>query len=158
MAANWLSLGSFICGGCLDEKQFPSGSAVKTEAPYGGGLRADVGVFGFDGKLLGVVEVIDRHPPTPRALAEQGSLDFAYYRPLDFPSPPKRRSIDREIAKGRFRYADVGALPHVNRYPCEVVASDKTLPKSREAVRWSTLQSLITYRAGVRSSRLSEFT
>lgn len=102
-----MSLGSFICGGCQDEKQFPNGSAVITETPYGGGLRADIGVFGFDGKLSAVVEVIDQHPPTPRALAEQGSLDFAYYRLLNLPSPPKRRSIDQEIAKGRFRYSDV---------------------------------------------------
>ena len=64
---------------------------MKTEAPYGGGLRADVGVVGFDGKLSGVVEVIDQHPPTPRALSEQGSLDFAYYRLLNLPSPPKRQ-------------------------------------------------------------------
>ena len=52
--------------------------------------------------------MIDRHPPTPRALAEQGNLGFAYYRLLNLPSPPKRRSIDHEIAKGRFRYSNAG--------------------------------------------------
>ena len=55
-----------------------------------------------------MVEVIDQHAPTPRALAEQGNLDFAYYRLLNLPSPPKRRSIDHEITKGRFHYSDVG--------------------------------------------------
>ena len=117
-----MSLGAFICGGCRDEKQFPSGSAVITEAPYGGGLRADVGVFGFDGKLSGVVEVIDQHPPTVRALSEQGSLDSAYYRLLNLPSPPKRRSIDHEIAKGRFRYSDVGR--NENGHPVWLCSAD----------------------------------
>ena len=108
IAESWLSLGSFICDGCRDEKQFPRGSAVIKEARYGGGLRADIAAVGNDGQVMGVVEVIDQHPPTPRALAEQGSLDFAYYRLLNLPSPPKRRSIDHDITKGRFRYSDVG--------------------------------------------------
>ena len=77
-----------------------------TEAAYGGGLRADIAAVGIDGQVMGVVEVIDQHGPSDRALEEQSKLDFAYYRLLNVPKPPKRRNIADEFALGRFRYPD----------------------------------------------------
>ena len=85
----------------------PGDAEVATEVSYGGGLRADIAAAGIDGQIMGVMEVIDQHRPTPRALAEQGKLVFAYYVLLNQPSPPKRRSIGDEIEKGRFRSPDI---------------------------------------------------
>ena len=62
------------------------------EAQYGGGSRADIGVT-ISGRVIGAVEVIDQHEPSPRAIEEQEKLAFAYYRLLNVPKPPKRRSI-----------------------------------------------------------------
>ena len=106
ISANWLTLPSFVCGGCSVVKQFPRGLTVLTEVRYSGGLRADIGVVNIDGRVIGIVEVIDTHRPSPSAFAEQSKLDFAYYRLINFPVPPKRRSINDEIVKGRFRYPD----------------------------------------------------
>ena len=106
IAGDWLNLRSFVCAGCGDEKRFPCEAAVVTETAYGGGLRADIAAVGIDGQVMGVVEVIDQHRPSPRALTEQSKLDFAYYRLLNVPQPPKRRNVADEIALGRFRYPD----------------------------------------------------
>ena len=106
IAADWLNLRSFVCAGCGDEKRFPSEATVVTETAYGGGLRADIAAVGIDGQVMGVVEVIDQHRPSPRALTEQSKLDFAYYRLLNVPQPPKRRNVADEIALGRFHYPD----------------------------------------------------
>ena len=88
IAVNWLNLRSFVCAGCGDEKRFPSEATIVTETAYGGGLRADIAAVGIDGQIIGVVEVIDQHRPSPRALTEQSKLDFAYYRLLNVPQPP----------------------------------------------------------------------
>ena len=106
IAADWLNLCPFFCAGCGDEKRFPSEATVVTETAYGGGLRADIAAVGIDGQVIGVVEVIDQHRPSPRALTEQSKLDFAYYRLLNIPQPPKRRNVADGIALGRFRYPD----------------------------------------------------
>ena len=106
IAANWSNLRAFVCAGCGDEKRFPSEANIVTEAAYGGGLRADIAAVGIDGQVMGIVEVIDRHGPSDRALEEQRKLDFAYYRLLNVPKPPKRRNVADEIALGRFRYPD----------------------------------------------------
>ena len=74
IAADWLNLRSFVCAGCGDEKRFPSEATVVTETAYGGGLRADIVAVGIDGQVMGVVEVIDQHRPSPRALTERCSF------------------------------------------------------------------------------------
>ena len=108
IAADWLHLCPFVCAGCGDEKWFPREATVVTEATYGGGLRADIAAVTIDRQVIGVVEVIDQHGPSPRALDEQGKLDFAYYRLLNVPKAPKRRNVADDIALGRFRYSDNG--------------------------------------------------
>ena len=106
IAGDWLNFCPFFCAGCGEEKRFPREANIVTEATYGGGLRADIAAVGIDGQVMGVVEVIDQHRPSPRALTEQSKLDFAYYRLLNVPQPPKRRNVADEIALGRFRYPD----------------------------------------------------
>ena len=108
IAADWLNLCPFCCAGCGDEKQFPREANIVTEATYGGGLRADIAAVSIDGQAMGVVEVIDQHGPSDRALEEQRKLDFAYYRLLNVPKPPKRRNVADEISRGRFRYSNNG--------------------------------------------------
>ena len=112
IAANWLVSSSFVCDGCNAVKQFPRDLTVLTEVRYSGGLRADIGAVDIDGRVIGVVEVIDKHRPSPSAFAEQSRLDFAYYRLINLPVPSKRRSINVEIAKGRFRYTDAMRRVH----------------------------------------------
>ena len=97
IAADWLNLRPFCCAGCGDEKQFPREANIVTEATYGGGLRADIAAVGIDAKVMGVVEVIDQHGPSPRALDEQSKLDFAYYRLINVPRAPNRRNVADEI-------------------------------------------------------------
>ena len=106
IAAHWLDLHSFVCAGCGDEKRFPNEATIMAEAGYGGGLRADIAAVDIDGQVIGVVEVIDQHGPSSRALEEQSKLAFAYYRLINLPMPPKRRNIADEIQQGRFRYPD----------------------------------------------------
>ena len=108
IAANWLNLPSFVCAGCMEVKGLPRDAAVVAEASYGGGLRADIALLGIDGKVMGVVEVIDHHGPSPRALEEQSKLAFAYYRLLNVRKPPKRHNVADEISRGRFRYSNNG--------------------------------------------------
>ena len=108
IAAEWLSICPFFCAGCGEEKRFPREANAVTEATYGGGLRADIAAVGIDGQVIGVVEVIDQHRPSDRALEEQGKLDFAYYRLLNAPKPPKRHNVADNISRGRFRYSDDG--------------------------------------------------
>ena len=112
IAVDWLVSLPFVCDGCGAVKQFPSDLTVLTEVQYSGGLRADIGAVGIDGRVIGVVEVIDKHRPSPSAFAEQSRLDFAYYRLINLPVPPKRRNINDEIAKGRFRYPDAKQRKH----------------------------------------------
>ena len=104
IAADWLVSPSFVCDVCDAESDFPRNLNVATEVQYAGRLRADIGAIGSDGQVVGVVEVIDSHGPTPHALSEQGKLQFAYYRILDPPTGPKRRRIVDEISEGRFSY------------------------------------------------------
>ena len=104
IAADWLIHPPFVCDVCEAECEFPRNLTIITEAQYAGRLRADVGAAGSDGQMIGVVEVIDTHGPTPHAFAEQSKLEFAYYRVLNPPTRPKRRSIDDEIRKGHFFY------------------------------------------------------
>ncbi|MDE0268025.1 MAG: hypothetical protein OXI96_03185 [Acidimicrobiaceae bacterium] len=112
IAADWSSNPSFICDGCELEYKFPRNLTITTESRYAAGSRADVVATGTDGRVVGVVEVVDTHRPTPRALAEQNKLDFAFYRLLSLPSPPKKRSIDDEISKGQFCYPDARQRKH----------------------------------------------
>lgn len=104
IAADWSILPPFTCDVCEAECEFPRNLTAITEAQYAGRLRADVGATGSDGQVVGVVEVIDTHGPTPHAFAEQSKLEFAYYRILNPPTGPKRRNINSEISKGRFSY------------------------------------------------------
>ena len=104
IAVDWLTHPPFVCDVCEAECEFPRNLTAITEAQYAGRLRADVGATGSDGRVIGVVEVIDTHGPTTHAFAEQSKLEFAYYRILNPPTRPKRRSIDNEISKGRFSY------------------------------------------------------
>lgn len=101
---DWLSSSSFVCDGCMVTCRFPQNLSIAAEVRYADGLRADIGAKDTTGRLVGVVEVIDTSRPTPRAFAAQSRLDFAYYRLLNLPRPPKRRSVDDEINSGRFRY------------------------------------------------------
>ena len=104
IADDWLVSPSFVCDVCGAECDFPRNLTIATEAQYGGRLRADVGAMGSDSLVIGVVEVIDSHGPTPHAFAEQSKLEFAYYRILDPPAGPKRHRINDEISQGRFSY------------------------------------------------------
>ena len=71
---------SFQCDGCRVFYALPQ-AAVKmaTEFQYEG-IRADVAVFDACDALLGVIEVIDTHPPSFNAMAIQARLGFAYRR------------------------------------------------------------------------------
>ena len=104
IAAEWVSHPSFVCDACEAERKFPRNLTIATEVQYSGRLRADIGATGSDGRVMGVVEVIDTHGPTPHAFTEQSKLEFAYYRILNPPTRPKRRHIDDEISGGRFSY------------------------------------------------------
>lgn len=101
---DWLLFPSFLCDGCRDEHPFPSDLTIVAETRYADGLRADVGALDMVGRLVGVVEVIDTSRPTPRAFAEQSKLDFAYYRLLNLPHPPRRGGIDYAVTNARFRF------------------------------------------------------
>ena len=79
---NWRSIGPFTCVVCQTEREFPNRCVVRTETTYGGGLRADLAFFDTNRNLLGVIEVIDTHPPSEQAFAAQEKLPFAYYRLL----------------------------------------------------------------------------
>ena len=81
-------------------------------------IDTDVGVVGFDGKLSGVVEVIDQHPPTPRALAEQGSLDFAYYRLLNLPSPQNVAASIMKLPRDASAILTSGEMRMTARFGC----------------------------------------
>jgi hypothetical protein len=108
IAADWLTHPSFICDGCGVECNFPGNLSISTEIRYAGGLRADVGATGTDGRLIGVVEVIDTSGPTPRAFAEQSKMGFAYYRHLTPPPIPKSLNGGHyENHMGRFDYLGV---------------------------------------------------
>ena len=108
IAAEWSTTPPFICDVCESECEFPQNLTIATEAQYAGRLRADIGVAVSDGQVIGVVEVIDTHGPTPHAFTEQSKLEFAYYRLLSLPAPPKRRTFgaDYQISKGRFIYSN----------------------------------------------------
>ena len=104
ISADWLRLPPFVCDVCEAEYEFPRNLTVVTEAQYAGRLRADIGAFDIYGQMVGIVEIMDTHRPTPRALSEQSKLEFAYYRILNPPIRPKRHNIDGEIREGRFSY------------------------------------------------------
>ncbi|MXY45572.1 MAG: hypothetical protein F4Y44_01050 [Chloroflexi bacterium] len=89
---------------CQTEISFPQRCIAKTEAFYHGRLRADLAFFDWDKRLLGIIEVIDTHPPTPEAFAVQKNLPFAYYRLLRYRSAPKRRAGKHDIERGKFTY------------------------------------------------------
>ena len=111
IAADWLTLPSFICDSCGVECNFPDNLSITTERRYADGLRADVGATGTDGRLIGVVEVIDTSRPTPRAFAEQSKMGFAYYRLLTPPYMPKSRNGGYyDNHKGRFDYSGVDSV------------------------------------------------
>ena len=88
MASSWRQIPPFTCAACKTvTRPFPKVSSVKTEARYSGRLRADVGAFDDMGKLVGVVEIVDSHPPTTQALYAQELLGFAHYFPLQCKPP-----------------------------------------------------------------------
>ena len=60
----------------------PLSANVVTEY-RGDGWRADVAALGANGKPVAVVEVIDTHPPTARALESQRNLPAAFYVETD---------------------------------------------------------------------------
>ena len=108
IAANWRSIGSATCAACQAEMVFPHRSIVKTEALYHNRLRADLAFFDSNKRLLGIIEVIDTHPPTPEAFSVQERLPFAYYRLLRYRMKPKRRGWEDDRERGKFTYPEGG--------------------------------------------------
>ena len=76
----------FTCAACQEQRRIPPVTRVATEVRYKGLLRADIGAFDTDGAVLGVIEVIRTHPPSPAAFAAQSELGFTYYREMNFRS------------------------------------------------------------------------
>ena len=138
IAADWLDLTPFVCDICEAECEFPRNLTIVTEAQYAGRLRADVGATGIDGSVIGVVEVIDTHGPTPHAFAEQSKLEFAYYRILNPPTSPKRRSIGYEINRGRFSYPSGKKGEHDAAWLCsaECLTFFETLKGANQTNDW----------------------
>ena len=108
IAANWRNVSPITCAVCRTERDLPDRCAVRTEATYVGGLRADLAFFDARGNLLGVIEVIDTNHPSEQALAIQETLPFAYYRLLNPRTSPKRRKFHDELERGRFTYPKDG--------------------------------------------------
>ena len=106
IASNWQDVSPFTCAACQMERQLPERCVVRTEATYGGGLRADLAFLDESGNTLGVIEVIDTHPPTEQALIMQEKLSFAYYRLINRRTSPKRRSWDDVEDRGKFTYPE----------------------------------------------------
>ena len=104
IAENWLTIGSFACAVCQTEKAFPENCIARTEVFYHGRLRADLAFLDSKGQVLGIIEVIDTHPPTREAFSVQKNLHFAYYRLMRYRIAPKRRSWDVECERGKFTY------------------------------------------------------
>lgn len=105
IAANWRSLSLFTCAVCQTERGFPNHCIVRTEAVYGGGLRADIAFFDTNRSLLGTIEIIDTHPPSIQSIATQEKLPFAYYRLLNPRTSAKRRKFDEKHERGKFTYS-----------------------------------------------------
>ena len=106
IAENWRHLTPLTCAACRAERELPERCAVRTEATYGGGLRADLAFFDARGVLLGVIEVIDTHPPTEKAFAMQEKIPFVYYRLLNPRTSAKSRKFHDELNRGKFTYPE----------------------------------------------------
>jgi hypothetical protein len=106
--ANWESIDSATCAVCQSNLSFPQRCIVRIEAFYHGRLRADLAFFNSNKRLMGIIEVIDTHPPTPEAFAAQESLPFAYYRLLRYRATPKRQTSKHDIERNKFTYPEEG--------------------------------------------------
>ena len=104
IASNWRDVSPFTCAACQTERQLPERCVVRTEATYGGGLRADLAFLDASKNLLGVIEVIDTHSPSEQAFEMQEKLSFAYYRLLGRGRSAKRQRFDDELERGKFTY------------------------------------------------------